>query len=366
MITIITGTPGSGKTLYTIQKLLAPLVGTHVPQEVDGVVTLHPRTIYTNINGLQLDHELIDAGGTWRFEDKEWNFYGTSGGLRDWHEWAKPGSVIVFDEVQKVWPGRANGSAVPPDIEHLETHRHMGVDFILITQGPMLIDRNLHMLCGRHLHVRRVANLPFATVYEWDLMSRTLNFKSSLRKEPYRYNRAVYKLYKSSSLHTKQVRKLPVMLWFLLAGLGVAAWKVPQVYDSLVNPVKPVVATNDKTGKAPGATKPTTTAAASPDEKVSSGEGGATSEPKKPVLAGCVRSKARCSCYDDTGKVFAPEPGTCERETAAPAVVLAGGSFPENDVYREAPQPVFVGSRTMERGRHLSELVADGARRRLN
>lgn len=348
MITIITGTPGSGKTLYTIQKLLQPLVGTHVPQEVDGVVTLHPRTIYTNINGLMLDHELIDGG------DNQ--------GLRNWHEWAKPGSVIVFDEVQKVWPPRANGSVVPEDIKGLETHRHMGVDFILITQGPMLIDRNLHMLCGRHLHVRRVANLPFATVYEWDLMSRTLNFKSSLRKEPYRYNRAVYKLYKSSSLHTKQVRKLPVMLWFLLAGLGVAAWKVPQVYDSLVHPIKPVVATTDKPKAVPGATKPTEASGAVPGEKLSSGADAVAAASKEPVLAGCVRSKARCSCYDESGKVFAPEPGTCEKETAAPAIVLAGGTFPENKVYQEELQPIFLGSRTMERGKRLSELVADGAR----
>ena len=349
MITIITGTPGSGKTLYTIQKLLQPLVGTHVPQEVDGVVTLHPRTIYTNINGLMLDHELIDGG------DNQ--------GLRNWHEWAKPGSVIVFDEVQKVWPPRANGSVVPEDIKGLETHRHMGVDFILITQGPMLIDRNLHMLCGRHLHVRRVANLPFATVYEWDLMSRTLNFKSSLRKEPYRYNRAVYKLYKSSSLHTKQVRKLPVMIWFLLAGMGVAAWKVPQVYDSLVNPGNAVVATTDKPKAAPSTTKTAEAPGAVPGEKLSSGADAVAAAKKEPVLAGCVRSKTRCSCYDETGKVFAPEPGTCEKETATPAIVLAGGSFRENDVYQEPPQPIFLGSRTMERGQRLSEIVADAARR---
>lgn len=349
MITIITGTPGSGKTLYTIQKLLQPLVGTHIPQEVDGVVTLHPRTIYTNINGLQLDHELIDGG------DNE--------GLRNWHEWAKPGSVIVFDEVQKVWPPRANGSVVPEDIKALETHRHMGVDFILITQGPMLIDRNLHMLCGRHLHVRRVANLPFATVYEWDLMSRTLNFKSSLRKEPYRYNRAVYKLYKSSSLHTKQVRKLPVVLWFLLAGIGVAAWKVPQVYDSLVHPVKPVVATNDKAEKVSGATKPTEAAGAVPGEKPSSGADAVAAAQKGPVLSGCVRSKKRCNCYDEDGMAMAPEPGTCELMTATPENLLAGGTFPENDVHREAPPPMFMGSRTMERGKHLSELVAAGAYR---
>uniref|UniRef100_UPI0024E125E7 zonular occludens toxin domain-containing protein n=1 Tax=Comamonas jiangduensis TaxID=1194168 RepID=UPI0024E125E7 len=62
MITVITGTPGAGKTLYAITKLLLPLIGTHVPvTDEDGVTTMHPRTIYTNIRGLLIDHELIDA-----------------------------------------------------------------------------------------------------------------------------------------------------------------------------------------------------------------------------------------------------------------------------------------------------------------
>ncbi|REM12184.1 hypothetical protein DSI34_10975, partial [Mycobacterium tuberculosis] len=138
MITLITGTPGAGKTLYTISKLLLSLVGTTVKQEVDGETREYPRTIYTNIRGLMIDHEFIDGSN--------------AGGLRNWHEWAKPGSIIVFDEIQKVWTPRANGSAVPPDIQALETHRHMGVDFILITQGLMLTERNLAMLCNRHLH----------------------------------------------------------------------------------------------------------------------------------------------------------------------------------------------------------------------
>lgn len=88
MITVITGTPGAGKTLYTIEKLLLPLVGKTVKgRDADGNEVEHPRTIYTNINGLQIDHELIDGG------DNQ--------GLRDWHKWAKPGAVIVFDEVQR-------------------------------------------------------------------------------------------------------------------------------------------------------------------------------------------------------------------------------------------------------------------------
>lgn len=219
MITIITGTPGAGKTLYTVDKLLQPLIGTTVKQEVDGEVIEHPRTIYTNINGLMLDHEKIDGSA--------------QGGLRNWHEWAKPGAVIVVDEVQKIWEPRANGSKVPADIQALETHRHMGVDFIFITQGLMLTERNLCMLCNRHLHVRRMGNMGLTIVYEWDHASRTLMYSKAVSKSPYRYNKSVFKLYKSSQLHTKQPRRIPSLVWFVIAGMVGLTYLAPSTYTRL-------------------------------------------------------------------------------------------------------------------------------------
>lgn len=320
MITIITGTPGAGKTLYCIQKLLQPLVGTHVPQDVDGVTTMHPRTIYTNINGLQLDHELIDGG------DNE--------GLRSWHEWAKPGSVIVFDEVQKVWPPRANGSKVPDDIMGLETHRHMGVDFILITQGPMLIDRNLHMLAGRHLHVRRVAGLPFANIYEWDAMSRGLNYKAAITQHKYWYNKAVYKLYKSSSLHTKQPRSIPAVLWGLVLGLGLLAWKGPGVYESIYGTPKPVVATT----KAPAGAKQEPQLVATKSDQVEKAPV-APAEPVLPKVSGCISTAKRCSCFTDKGDQVEMGPGYCESTTKARPDLLAGGSVDWYQEHAPAPAP---------------------------
>lgn len=320
MITIITGTPGSGKTLYCIQKLLLPLVGTHIPQEVDGVTTMHPRTIYTNINGLQLDHELIDGG------DVE--------GLRNWHEWAKPGSVIVFDEVQKIWPPRANGSRVPEDIMGLETHRHMGVDFILITQGPMLIDRNLHMLCGRHLHVRRVANLPFANVYEWDAMSRSLSYKAAVTQHKYWYNKKVFDLYKSSSLHTKQPRRLPAVLYGLLFGIGLLAWKGPVVYESIYGEANPM------TASAPAKPKQ-----AEPAQKtvVANSDQVKPAEPELPQVSGCISTAKRCSCFTDKGEQVEMGVQFCESTTRPRPDVLAGGSV---DWYKEpSPPPVSEPAR---------------------
>lgn len=220
MITVITGTPGAGKTLYTIEKLLLPVVGkTMKGQDAAGNEVEIPRTIYTNINGLLVDHELIDGG------DNQ--------GLRDWHKWAKPGAVIVFDEFQKVWAPRANGSKVPEDIQALDTHRHMGVDFILITQSVMNTDRHIHALAGRHLHVRRVGNIRAAVVYEWDHVSRSLMYSKSISKTPWRYSKKVFALYKSAELHTKQPRRIPTLVWFIIAGLAAFVGLAPSTFTRL-------------------------------------------------------------------------------------------------------------------------------------
>ena len=311
MITIITGVPGDGKTLYAVDQILRPLVGSTIQGEVDGAAVTIDRIVYSNINGLVLDHELIDGSDT--------------GGLRNWQEWAKPGSVIVFDEVQKVWPPRANGSKVPPDIMALETHRHMGVDFVLITQGPALIDRNLHMLCGRHLHVRRVANLPLATVYEWDAMSRTLNYKSSVRRHKYWFNKAAYKLYKSSVLHTRSPRRLPAVLLGLVLAGGLLAWKGPIVYASLQGqPAVKVEAV--AVAPATGAASLKAVAASAGSDQVEPLAGKAD-QVEPPAVVGCVRTADRCACYTDKGVQIEAEPGHCESLTGDRPDVLAGGSF---------------------------------------
>ncbi len=222
MITLITGTPGAGKTLYAISKLLRDLVGSVVAGVDDsGNKTEVPRIIYTNINGLLIDHELIDGGA--------------EGGLANWHKWAKPGSVICFDEVQREWPPRANGSKVPDYISALETHRHMGVDFIILTQNPMLLDRNVLALVGRHLHVRRFGGMGAALVYEWDHCSRQLLYSKALKKFPFKYDKSVFKLYKSAELHTKPKISIPPLVFVVIVALICAAVFIPQTYSRIAN-----------------------------------------------------------------------------------------------------------------------------------
>lgn len=219
MITLITGAPGSGKTLYTVDKLLQQLVGTTVKgQDEDGNTVEYPRTIYSNINGLLIDHELIDA---------DW--------LQALHENKTTGAVVVFDEVQRVWPNRPTGSKKPAAVEYLETHRHDGIDLIIMTQNPQLLDPAVRALVGRHLHMRRVGSMGAAIVYEWDACSNALTFKSAFTKHPYRYSRKAYRLYRSAKVHTKQQRRLPFVTWMALAGLAGALYMWPNLMSNITS-----------------------------------------------------------------------------------------------------------------------------------
>ncbi len=315
-ITLITGVPGSGKTLYAISNLLRPFIGQTIKQEIDGQEVIRPRTIYTNINGLLLDHELIDGG------DNQ--------GLKDWHKWAKPGSVICYDEFQKAWPPRPNGSKVPDDIQALDTHRHMGVDFILITQNCMNVDRHILGLVDRHLHVRRVANMGMAVVYEWDHASKSLLYKNAITKAPWRFDKNVFKLYKSAEVHTKQKRKIPGLVWFILAGLSVSAYAIPSLKNRLEERIsgKPAIAAKNPDQPKPGEAQKTeyvkdgikytveTTVPAIPASAPA-----AASSAVAPAYAGCVSNRTRCTCYDATAKPVEVDPGICTGLVTGSSVV---------------------------------------------
>lgn len=346
MITIITGTPGAGKTLYTIEKLLAALVGTTITYtDSNGDQVTAPRTIYTNINGLLLDHEKIDGGDNL--------------GLRDWHKWAKPGSVIVFDEVQRHWTPRANGSKVPDDIQALETHRHMGVDFILITQNVLLVDRNIHALAGRHLHIRRIASTHMTIVYEWDHVSRGLLYAKSLTKSPWRYSKKTFELYKSAEVHTKQPRKIPGAVWFILAALLGTSVLGPTVYARLSERINgtaaPAAAKTPASGigaKVDPTHQPPMQPASVPPPVAPA----PVSVAPAPAFAGCIQSKTRCECFNTDGSTPQSFAGQCTDYTTPKAVLLAGGTFPDPPPPPPKPEPPRLMLHPMETGHGLEDL----------
>lgn len=329
MITLETGVPGAGKTLYCVDKLLRPLVGATIKTEdSDGNMVEVPRVIYTNINGLLLEHEKIGPAE-----------------LDNWHTWAKPGSVIVFDEVQKPWPLTATGSKVPECIQALETHRHMGVDFILLTQHPMLIHKNIVQLVGRHLHIRRMGNMGLAVVYEWDSCSRTLLYKNALSKAPYKYSKTVFELYKSAEAHTKQPRRIPSLVWGALFGLvallALSPGTVTRIKERISPPEKPPAAAAAPKLHAPGQ-PPATPAPNAPAPASSAPLAVAIVKPK---TLGCIASKAKCSCFDAQGDLMDLPMAACMDDALTLKRIEVGSAMGMSSFVPPAPStPIAAAS----------------------
>lgn len=294
MITLITGVPGSGKSLHGVSELLLPMQGAEIEHEGQKV----KRVLHTNIKGLLLDHVLIEKDDLLR-----------------WHEWAKPGDLICFDEVQEVWRPRSMSAQAPESITKLEIHRHMAVDFVIITQHPMLLDQNIRRLVGRHLHVRRVANMALAVVYEWDHASNPSMVKSAITTRPWRYPKSAYKLYKSAEAHTKQPRRLPFALLVMilaLVGLGFGVWSMQGRMSERFGG-KPVVAAGEKvvTVSAPVVSPASQLTATVPapislSSVIPASFAVAPPLPERPL--GCIATVSRCACFDSVGlKVPIPE-----------------------------------------------------------
>lgn len=297
MITLITGAPRSGKTLYTVDKLIQPEIGRvlDIDDDQDGLIKV-TRRILSNINQLQLVHELVDG---------EW--------LSNLHTNRHIGDFIVFDEVQRVWPNRPTGSKIPPSVEYLQTHGHDAVDLVIMTQSPNLIDPGVRALVGRHLHVRKVGAFGGAIIYEWDGCSNALNFKNAFKKSAYKYSRKAQSLYKSAKGHTGSRASLPTVLWVALACTAGAAYAWPTLMDRIVS--KGQAGVTLSADAAPGQqaapavpaapTGPVTTVPVPPVPLAPMG-------PPPPTFAGCAVARGVCVCYDSTGSETADFPeGSC-------------------------------------------------------
>lgn len=208
-IHLTTGVPGAGKTLYTVAKVLRPMVGEtleyqgkHVPR----------RLMIGGIPDLLLEHEPIDVQtiDPESYRD-EWSTMKRDPGepaldvphrADNWWLWCQPGDLIVIDECQRLFRPFASGRKIPGFIAKLETHRHYGVDFVLITQHPQLLHTNVRNLVGRHQHVRRMFGGKGTIIYEWDHCTHPDKIKTA-GVTYWRHDKSAFGLYKSAEVHTK-------------------------------------------------------------------------------------------------------------------------------------------------------------------
>lgn len=136
-LNLVTGQPGSSKTLNTIK-----MVEERRLKEVRPVY-------YINIDDLTLDG--------WIKMDEPDALLDNPEAITP-HSWfnAPEGAIIVIDECQDYFP-KINSSSKQPDyIMRMAKFRHFGYSMYLITQGPNLINTNIKEWVQPHIHIRRL------------------------------------------------------------------------------------------------------------------------------------------------------------------------------------------------------------------
>lgn len=181
MISLITGLPGNGKTLFALW---------HIKEKA----SKEGREVYYfNIKDLTLP---------WTECDPE-----------KWFD-LPTGSIIVIDECQFTFPKKPNGSKLPEHYEKLAVHRHSGYDIFLITQHPTLLDNFVRQLVGQHFHAVRKFGLERNTIYEWSAANPLPQNPSSQKSAvpmKWKFPAEVYTYYKSAEAHTVK-RAIPAKL----------------------------------------------------------------------------------------------------------------------------------------------------------
>ena len=202
MISLATGLPGHGKTLFTISFVKELSEKENRP------------VFYSGIKDLALPWIEIDP--------------------EKWME-CPTGSIIVIDECQRLFRPTGSGAKVPEYISALETHRHQGLDIFLITQHPMLMNSNVRRLTERHWHIARRFGMQRATIFQFEsCKDQPLSQQANAQRLDWAYPKKSYEYYKSAEVHTVK-RRIPTKVYVILGMIALAGGAGYYVYDRQVN-----------------------------------------------------------------------------------------------------------------------------------
>lgn len=229
-IYLITGTPGAGKTLNTVQA-----VHERAKKESRAVY-------YANINGM------FDANGL-TFEN--WHRMGNPNeeGIDlatdvTPHSWqnAPDGSILLIDECQDYYPTVSANSKQPDYIMDFAKHRHRGFDVYLITQGPNLLNPKLKSWVSPHIHYYRAFGGSRTYRYTNEqIVNNVSNIKTvanSAIKKRVKLNSKYYGTYVSASVHTNNRRhhwKLIALLTLPFIFVPMSLWYVWDYYSDTMH-----------------------------------------------------------------------------------------------------------------------------------
>lgn len=197
MLYLVTGTPGSGKTLNTIKFIRESKQFQGRNIYYFGIRDLNPEFGWTELK-----------------EDE----------AKAWHD-LPSNSVIIFDEAYNIFPTKHGAQGTPEHVKQLAVHRHKGFDIFLICQKVVgQLDTFTRGLINRHQHYARIMGSLNINRFTWDVCQQNPD-SASTRKDAnvdqFRMDKKYFGVYHSADehTHTLSVPWKKVVFLFVLLGL---------------------------------------------------------------------------------------------------------------------------------------------------
>ena len=215
MIEMLEGVPGSGKSYYAVSERLLKWVRAG-------------RRVYVFVDGFYLDRLAMFEGTNPSDLEKQITLWSTAEEVRQGLLQVSPGSAVLIDEVQTVF--RSKEKTDPELLRWLETHRHRGIDIVLMCQQYGQVTLGVNRLIEVTTKFRRLDRFGLKNRYQASVRGNPEEIEVirmfSGKYEPKMY--AYYSSYSNAGIRETRrggsIMKSPTLIVGLVGLIGAIAW----------------------------------------------------------------------------------------------------------------------------------------------
>jgi zona occludens toxin (predicted ATPase) len=202
MIAIVSGLPGSGKTLSALKRFIIPAIkeGRQIYTNIEGIdllgLSLYTEFPYEKAQKNLIAHELQDEKDIKTNQPLEPFKFSTKRML----EGIALNSLVVIDEAQVFWNNRDYASEENKRLlPFLQKHRHYGIDIIFLTQNIDQLDIGIRRLAQVHYRLRRMTNSGLSKVVKVDIYPDAMGSEQfkPMATNLWTIDKAIFKFYDS-------------------------------------------------------------------------------------------------------------------------------------------------------------------------
>ncbi len=208
MIELYEGVPGSGKSYHAICEKFLPWVK-------------QGRRLYIAVDGIYLDRLSLFTGIDLEALEQQITIWKDSVEVLQAFQHVEPGSAVIIDEAQTVF--RSMQKVEPGLLRWLETHRHYGVDILLMSQDFRQMSQGVTRLIEATVKFRKLAFVGLSKKYQGKVRGNPED-NEVIRAFVGTYSPAIYAYYSSyASAAIREEKRSHTVFKSARVAIGIAA-----------------------------------------------------------------------------------------------------------------------------------------------